>query len=47
MESKQGNKMDAGFIYYLNGEYWDNMMESIWESSLNLDADTIRMICGA
>jgi len=38
--------MDKSFIYYLNGNYWDNMIESIWESGLELDQDTIKMICG-
>ncbi len=37
--------MDKNFIWNLNGEYWDSMLESLFDAGLYPEFDTINLIC--
>ena len=37
--------MCDNFIFELNGNYWDSMLESIWDSGLMAEFDTVNFIC--
>jgi len=39
------SKMDKNFIWNLDGEYWDSMLESLFDNGMFPEHDTIYFIC--
>lgn len=37
--------MGDNFIFELNGFWWDNMLESVWDAGLDIEFDAVYFIC--